>query len=59
MSALQMQPIRVLLIEDDPADAYLLWEILSKSKFPSFEVRTVHTLREGIERLKITGNKEE
>jgi len=43
--------VRILLIEDDPADARLIRELLSESKEMTFEVEGAETLAEGIARL--------
>jgi two-component system, cell cycle sensor histidine kinase and response regulator CckA len=43
--------VRILLIEDDPADARLIRELLSESKEMTFEVEGAETLAEGVARL--------
>src|SRR5687767_14482146 len=46
-----IEHVRILLIEDDPADARLIRELLSESKEMSFEVEGAETLAEGVARL--------
>ena len=48
-------PIKVLLIEDDPADAELLQELLSGEKNPAFQVECASRLSEGLARLTTGG----
>lgn len=55
MSEHLRKAIRVLLIEDDLADADLLRELLSGEKNPSFEVALARQLSEGLERLRRGG----
>jgi two-component system cell cycle sensor histidine kinase/response regulator CckA len=43
--------LRILLVEDDPADARLIRELLKESKEMTFEVEGAETLAEGIARL--------
>ena len=45
------QPIAVLLIEDDDADARLFQAMLAQEADPAFAVEHVRTLRDGLERL--------
>jgi len=47
----QAEVIRILLIEDRPEDAQLLWETLRESNAQAFEVLHVCELSEGLERL--------
>jgi len=44
-------PIRVLLLEDDPADARLVGQMLRRVKTPPFEVTVVGRLAQAVERL--------
>lgn len=53
MSAGNSSPIQVLLIEDDPGDAQLLRELLAGEKNPSFHVRHVGSLKEGLAHLAV------
>jgi DNA-binding response OmpR family regulator len=43
--------IKVLLVEDEPADANLIRVILSEAGDPAFDVESVERLKEGLERL--------
>lgn len=45
------QPIKVLLIEDDPGDIDLLRELLTREKNRSYQVESADRLRLGLERL--------
>lgn len=40
--------IRVLMVEDDPGDVDLLWELLSEESSPSFEIECVNSLEKGV-----------
>jgi CheY-like chemotaxis protein len=51
-TALRQNPLRVLLIEDNPGDARLVQEMLRDEADTSYALTTVTTLREGLERLK-------
>jgi diguanylate cyclase (GGDEF)-like protein len=51
-TALRQNPIRVLLIEDNPGDARLVQEMLADEGDSDYALTTVTTLRAGIERLK-------
>ena len=44
-------PIKVLLLEDDPADARLVGQMLRRVKTPPFEVTVVGRLAQAVERL--------
>jgi len=44
-------PIKVLLIEDNPGDARLIQELLSESKGASFEIKVAERLSDGLEAL--------
>ncbi|EME69611.1 Signal transduction histidine kinase [Paramagnetospirillum caucaseum] len=44
-------PIRVLLLEDDPADARLVGQMLRRVKTPPFEVTVTGRLAQAVERL--------
>jgi two-component system cell cycle sensor histidine kinase/response regulator CckA len=46
-----VEHLRILLIEDDPADARLIRELLKEAREMSFEVEGAETLAEGIARL--------
>lgn len=43
--------IRILMVEDDPGDVDLLWELLSEESSPSFEIECVNTLEKGMDLL--------
>ncbi|MDX1632643.1 MAG: diguanylate cyclase, partial [Thermoanaerobaculia bacterium] len=45
------QPLRILIIEDNPAEAELARELLAGSPTVDFEAESVLTLAEGVERL--------
>lgn len=49
------KPIRILLIEDNPADARLLKEMLAEITDVSFNLERVERLSDGLERLKEGG----
>ncbi len=44
-------PTRVLLIEDNPGDARLIWETLSETQHGSFDIQWVTNLKAGLEQL--------
>ena len=44
-------PIKVLLIEDNPGDARLIQELLSEAKRTSFEIKVAERLSDGLEAL--------
>src|SRR4029079_4472734 len=46
------QPLRVLLIEDNPADARLIEEMLGDARGLSFELEWVDNLKAGVARLR-------
>lgn len=48
---MSMLPIRVLLLEDDPADARLVVQMLRRVKTTQFEVTVVGRLAQAVERL--------
>ena len=48
---MDIQPIRVLLIEDNPGDARLVRELLSEGQSSSFHLEHVSNLASGLERL--------
>jgi two-component system cell cycle sensor histidine kinase/response regulator CckA len=48
---MSVENVRILLIEDDPADARLIRELLKESREMAFEVEGAETLAEGIARL--------
>ena len=52
MRELSADPIRILLVEDNPGDARLLRETLAEANASPFEVTHVGTLSAGLERLK-------
>jgi two-component system sensor histidine kinase/response regulator len=45
------EPVRVLLIEDNPGDARLVEAALAKSRNPSFQVQTAETMASALELL--------
>ncbi|TPW16349.1 MAG: Signal transduction histidine kinase, partial [bacterium] len=45
-------PIRILLLEDDPADARLVGQMLRRVKTTPFEVAVVNRLAEAVAKLK-------
>jgi hypothetical protein len=45
------QRLRVLLVEDNPADAYLIREALAERRDEPFDLETVNTLQTGLQRL--------
>ncbi len=51
-TALRQNPVRVLLIEDNPWDARLVQEMLRDEGASDYALTTVTTLRDGLERLK-------
>jgi diguanylate cyclase (GGDEF)-like protein len=51
MNAMDMRPIKVLLIEDSPGDARLLREALADGEGMSFELECADRLSAGLERL--------
>ena len=46
------KPIKIMLVEDNPADARLVRELLTEASAVGFDVATVERLAEAIERLK-------
>ena len=46
------KPAKVLLIEENPQDARLIWDMLSDDRFGGFEVEVVNQPSSGITRLK-------
>src|SRR5690348_6763684 len=49
------EPIKVLLIEDNPGDARLISEILSEETTARFSLEHALRLEEGLERLDVAG----
>jgi two-component system, cell cycle sensor histidine kinase and response regulator CckA len=49
------EPIRLLLVEDDAADASLIGRTLSEASHPAFEVEQVPTMGECLQRLRHNG----
>jgi DNA-binding response OmpR family regulator len=53
---MNVEPIKVLLIEDNPGDARLISEILSEETSARFSLEHVRRLEEGLERLDSGGS---
>src|SRR5215475_12201950 len=49
---MESEPIRILLVEDNPGDCLIFRELLSEIKTARFELMVVERLREALERLK-------
>ncbi|MBZ0296562.1 MAG: response regulator [Anaerolineae bacterium] len=51
---MQSQPVRTLLIEDNPGDARLIQEMLREGEHPGFDLTLVNTLKGALEQLSST-----
>ena len=49
------KPIKILLVEDNPEDVFLLERTLQKSRGTKFDIETVESLRKAISRLQKGG----
>jgi len=47
----QREAVRILLIEDNPGDVRLIWEMLTEAKGTQFSLESTDRLTEGLERL--------
>lgn len=48
---MQGEAVRILLIEDNPGDVRLIWEMLTEAKGTQFSLESADRLTEGLERL--------
>jgi signal transduction histidine kinase len=48
---MEHEPIKVLLIEDNPGDARLIWEMLAQARGARFDLECAERLSSGLERL--------